>query len=75
MSFPDNRRRGPILLVGGGKMGGAMLAGWIKNGVDPSDIHVIEPDQKAGAALRDRHKIALHGDLPELDQAPTTQAQ
>jgi pyrroline-5-carboxylate reductase len=72
MSFPDNKRRGPILLVGGGKMGGAMLAGWIRNGVDPSDIHVVEPDQKAGAALRSRHKIWIHDALPErLIQAPT----
>lgn len=72
MSFPDNKPRGPILLVGGGKMGGAMLAGWIKNGVAPSDIHVVEPDQKAGAALHDHHKVSVHGALPErLIQAPT----
>ena len=71
MSFPDNSRRGPILLVGGGKMGGAMLAGWIKNGVDPSDIHVVEPDQKAGAALRDRHKVVVHDSLPERIDSPT----
>ena len=71
MSFPDNSRRGPILLVGGGKMGGAMLAGWIKNGVDPSDIHVVEPDQKAGAALRERHKVVVHDSLPERIDSPT----
>jgi pyrroline-5-carboxylate reductase len=72
MSFPDNNRRGPILLVGGGKMGGAMLAGWLEHGIAASDIHVVEPDAKAGAALRDRYKITVHGTRPErLDQAPS----
>ena len=32
-----------ILLVGCGKMGGALLAGWIEQGTDPRDIVVIEP--------------------------------
>jgi pyrroline-5-carboxylate reductase len=72
MSYADNKRRGPILLVGGGKMGGAMLAGWLERGVGASDIHVVEPDVKAGAALRDRYKVTIHGTLPErLDQAPS----
>src|SRR3954471_10500809 len=34
---------GYIILAGAGKMGGAMLDGWIANGVSPSRIAVIEP--------------------------------
>lgn len=34
---------GSIVLAGAGKMGGAMLSGWIAQGVDPSQIVVIEP--------------------------------
>jgi hypothetical protein len=30
----------PLLLVGAGKMGGAMLAGWIAGGLNPSAIRV-----------------------------------
>lgn len=33
----------PMLLVGAGKMGGAMLAGWIARGLAPKRITVIEP--------------------------------
>ncbi len=33
-----------ILLVGCGKMGGALLEGWIKNGLSRNDIVVIEPE-------------------------------
>ncbi|MDW9541172.1 pyrroline-5-carboxylate reductase [Sinorhizobium meliloti] len=34
---------GPIVLVGAGNMGGAMLAGWLKSGVRGSDVLVIDP--------------------------------
>ena len=35
--------RGTILLVGAGKMGGAMLEGWLALGLDPSQLAVLEP--------------------------------
>lgn len=33
----------PLILAGAGKMGGAMLAGWLENGVAPAAITVIDP--------------------------------
>ena len=33
-----------LLLVGSGKMGQAMLGGWIDNGINPDNIVVIEPN-------------------------------
>lgn len=45
---------GPILLVGCGKMGGALLEGWIARGTAPSSIHVVDPagpDLPSGVAL------------------------
>ena len=33
----------PIVLVGAGNMGGAMLFGWLKNGVPPENVLVIDP--------------------------------
>jgi pyrroline-5-carboxylate reductase len=32
-----------VVLVGAGKMGGAMLQGWIRRGLDPARIGVLEP--------------------------------
>jgi pyrroline-5-carboxylate reductase len=32
-----------LLLIGAGKMGGAMLEGWIRQGLAPSDITVVDP--------------------------------
>src|SRR4051794_35997717 len=34
---------GNIILIGAGKMGGAMLSGWLAQGLDPRRIAVIEP--------------------------------
>jgi pyrroline-5-carboxylate reductase len=34
---------GPIVLAGAGKMGGAMLAGWLAQGLDAKHLSVIEP--------------------------------
>lgn len=41
MSFSKER---PLVLVGAGKMGGAMLAGWLAAGTDADSILVIDPN-------------------------------
>ena len=47
---------GPLLLVGCGKMGGALLEGWLARGVPPDEIKVIEP---AFADAAQRHGVAV----------------
>ena len=34
---------GILALVGAGKMGGAMLEGWLALGLDPNNVVVVEP--------------------------------
>ena len=34
---------GTVVLAGAGKMGGAMLSGWLAQGLDPKRVVVIEP--------------------------------
>lgn len=34
---------GPLVLAGAGKMGGAMLAGWLQRGLDPARVLVQDP--------------------------------
>lgn len=34
---------GPLVLVGAGKMGGALLDGWLRFGIDPARVVVVEP--------------------------------
>jgi pyrroline-5-carboxylate reductase len=42
---------GPLLLIGCGKMGGAMLRGWLQRGVRAADVTVVEPYAAALADL------------------------
>ena len=50
---------GRLLLAGCGKMGGALLSGWLKRGMRPADVVVVEPDVKTARAVRRRHKIEV----------------
>jgi pyrroline-5-carboxylate reductase len=43
---------GTLVLVGCGKMGGAMLEGWLKAGLDPKSIAVFEPQPSPAIAER-----------------------
>ena len=46
-----------LLLVGCGKMGGALVRGWIKSGVSIADITIVEPDAKMADLLFSDLKI------------------
>ncbi len=52
------RLAGPLLLVGAGKMGGALLEGWLRQGLDPAHVFISDPAPPADvAALIARHRI------------------
>ncbi len=61
-----------LLLVGGGKMGSALLEGWLDRGMPAADIVVVEPDEAQAAALRQRHEISVRTTAAEaiLDGHP-----
>jgi pyrroline-5-carboxylate reductase len=50
---PLTHTKGTIILAGAGKMGGAMLSGWLAQGLDAKSIVVIEPhpSDEIGALL------------------------
>lgn len=65
------RRAGPLLLVGAGKMGGALLEGWLRQGLDPAAVFIQDPAPPPEVqALAARHRIAA-GDAPDLPAAPS----
>jgi pyrroline-5-carboxylate reductase len=57
---------GPLLLVGCGKMGGALLAGWIAKGLAAAEVYVVEPDGGLRAQVRERHGVAAFAEPKEL---------
>ena len=46
--------KGPLLLMGCGRMGGALLEGWLARGVAPEQVHIVEPAEGARDALQDK---------------------
>ncbi|QCI63709.1 pyrroline-5-carboxylate reductase [Phreatobacter stygius] len=66
-ALPLHAFNGHLVLVGAGQMGGALLAGWLKLGLAPQRVTVIDP--KPPAAIRaviDAHGIALDPPKPAL---------
>ena len=59
---------GPLLLVGCGKMGGALLSGWLEQGLAAGEVFVIEPFAGAREALAAKG-VACVGELGELGPA------
>ncbi|HRN89641.1 pyrroline-5-carboxylate reductase [Hyphomicrobium sp.] len=62
---------GPLLLVGAGKMGGALLEGLIARGLDPSRVRVQDPSPPDDvAAILARHGIAAEAGVESLASPP-----
>jgi pyrroline-5-carboxylate reductase len=57
--------QGPIVLAGAGKMGGAMLSGWLAQGLDPTKVTVIEPSpsEEIGALAAKGIRLNPTGDV------------
>jgi pyrroline-5-carboxylate reductase len=62
---------GPLLLVGAGKMGGALLSGWLARGLDPREVLVQDPAPSVdAAALLAAHSIAVERVYRNLERKP-----
>lgn len=62
---------GPLVLAGAGKMGGAMLAGWLTRGLAPSEVIVQDPSPPDEVReLLARHHIAPQASLWALAKPP-----
>jgi pyrroline-5-carboxylate reductase len=71
MTTSELANLGPLLLVGGGKMGGALLDGWLARGVPADRVHVVEPAEALQDTLSAKgvHVAAAVEELP-ADLAP-----
>lgn len=59
---------GKLVLIGAGKMGGAMLDGWFKQGISPDQIAISDPmvsDEMQ--ALANEYGFAINPDLSSLE--------
>jgi len=62
--------KGTLVLVGAGKMGGAMLEGWLRGGADPARIAGFDPSPPPEVkALFDRNGIRLNPTVAAVTDA------
>src|SRR4051812_49378692 len=62
---------GPVLLAGAGKMGMALLLGWLERGLDPQSVFVQEPSPSAAAQqLLSRHGIKVAARFDSMQPPP-----
>ncbi len=57
---------GTILLAGAGKMGGAMLTGWLAGGLDPRRVAVIDPHVSPEITALAARGVALNPDVTTI---------
>ena len=62
---------GTIALAGAGKMGGAMLTGWLARGLDPKNIAVIEPSPSKEISSLATKGVRLNPSASDLGAAAT----
>lgn len=62
---------GPLLLVGAGRMGSAMLQGWLARGLDPALTYVVEP-QPSDEIREFAETRGIHLN-PDMDSGPAPQ--
>ncbi|WP_134678788.1 pyrroline-5-carboxylate reductase [Paracoccus ravus] len=51
-----------LVLIGCGRMGGALLDGWLKNGLEPGAVHVVDPNPRPELT---QLGVSVNGTLPQ----------
>jgi pyrroline-5-carboxylate reductase len=62
---------GTIVLAGAGKMGGAMLTGWLAQGLDPKHLVLIEPHPSAEISALSAQGIRLNPPAKDIGEVDT----
>ncbi len=64
----DLSHLGKVVLVGAGKMGMAMAKGWLKFGLMPDSLILVDPNpQKSVVEFAKFHGVSLFSEMPNID--------
>ena len=63
--------KGPIVLAGAGKMGGALLTGWLARGLGPAQVAVIEPHPAVEITALAAEGVRLNPPAKDVGNAAT----
>jgi pyrroline-5-carboxylate reductase len=62
---------GTIVLAGAGKMGGALLTGWLARGLDAGDVAVVEPHPSSEIAALTMRGVRINPPAPDVGAVTT----
>lgn len=71
MSSALENMKGDVVLAGAGKMGGAMLSGWLARDLDPKRVAVIEPHPSADINALSAKGVRLNPSPRDIGQVAT----
>ncbi len=60
-----------LLLAGCGKMGEAMLSGWLERGVTAADVFIVEPNDQTASNLRNQYGVNTFSSPDEIPDTLT----
>lgn len=61
----------PLLLIGAGKMGGAMLTGWLDQNMAPHGVIIVEPDPKTQAEWQNIAGVTVYQNASDIADTVT----
>ena len=71
-SLSDIDARNPLVLIGGGRMGAAMLSGWLAGGLSSDAVTVVEPFEGTRQDLIDAHDgLQVVADISDVAATPS----
>src|SRR5258708_26245159 len=70
-SQPLAQIKGTIVLAGAGKMGGAMLSGWLARGLDAKRVAVIEPQPSGEISALETKGVRLNPSPKQIGSIAT----
>jgi pyrroline-5-carboxylate reductase len=71
MSSALENMKGDVVLAGAGKMGGAMLSGWLARDLDPKRVAVIEPHPSKDISALSAKGVRLNPSPRDIGQVAT----
>ncbi|AFX98248.1 pyrroline-5-carboxylate reductase [Candidatus Endolissoclinum faulkneri L2] len=63
-----NKIFNPLLLIGCGKIGKALVIGWLENGLEADSIHIVDPNIQNTKAISQQYGVKIYDQVEAMPQ-------
>lgn len=71
MQLNTNLNTASILVIGAGRMGSAIIKGWVDSGIDPKSVHVVDNNDSLVEQLQQALAINAYNDISHIEANKT----